>query len=242
MPGGGAHCAGYFPLLQTELGHEASFIVHERPGAEAGSPALSLAEQAVGLRDVIEAAGDGPALVVAHSLGGPVTVQLAADHPEVVAGVLLLDPTMFNGGRIIGILTPVTRMLALFERAPGINRWMWTRMRRTAARKIEGGPSPEVQAAIDVIVHPEQGRRTARRLRGFARDAHALTARLQADPIVVRGVIATAERPEKAPMRRAHRQMSELIGAELEVWEGTDHTMHLEQPARVVATIRRLLA
>ncbi len=43
--------------------------------------------------------GDGPVVVVAHSFGGALALQLAATHPDRVAGLVLLDPAVgLDGG------------------------------------------------------------------------------------------------------------------------------------------------
>jgi pimeloyl-ACP methyl ester carboxylesterase len=241
VPGGGARCPGYFPGLDALVG-EASLILHERPGAEEGSPALSLADQARMLRRVVDAVGRGPAIVVGHSLGGPVTAQLVVDHPEVVAAVLLLDPTPFTEDRITRRLSPSMRLISAWERTPGLRRLLARLLIRTATKRLADPITPEVRVAIDQIVDPEMARRASRRLRGFDADARALTERLEADPVSVPGVIATADRKATSALRKAHQRIGALLGTDVEVWEGTDHTMHFEDPERVVATLRRLLA
>jgi pimeloyl-ACP methyl ester carboxylesterase len=59
----------------------------DRPGfgeSGPGKPVVTLSEQARSI------AGQEPAIVVGSSYGGPVALQLAANHPEVVSGVLLV--------------------------------------------------------------------------------------------------------------------------------------------------------
>jgi lipase len=46
------------------------------------------------LADLVEAEADGPVWVVAHSFGGAVALSLAATRPELVAGLVLLDPAV----------------------------------------------------------------------------------------------------------------------------------------------------
>jgi len=64
----------------------------DRPGfgqSGPGAPVVALPDQARAIAALLEA-GPGPAIVVGSSYGGPVALQLAADHPEVVSGVLLV--------------------------------------------------------------------------------------------------------------------------------------------------------
>jgi pimeloyl-ACP methyl ester carboxylesterase len=76
---------GYGPMLAPD-----------RPGfGGSGAHAVipQLAEQARRLAGLLQ--GDGaPAIVVGHSLGGAIAVQLAMDYPDRVRGLLLLAPSV----------------------------------------------------------------------------------------------------------------------------------------------------
>ncbi len=64
----------------------------DRPGfGESGpqEPVISLSDQARAIAVLLESVG-GPAVVVGSSYGGPVALRLAADHPDLVAGLLLV--------------------------------------------------------------------------------------------------------------------------------------------------------
>jgi pimeloyl-ACP methyl ester carboxylesterase len=64
----------------------------DRPGfgrSGPGRPVVALAEQARAIAALLET-GPAPAIIVGSSYGGPVALQLAASHPEVVSGVLLV--------------------------------------------------------------------------------------------------------------------------------------------------------
>ncbi len=64
----------------------------DRPGfgeSGPGKPVVALSEQARSIAALLET-GQEPAVVVGSSYGGPVALQLAANHPEVVSGVLLV--------------------------------------------------------------------------------------------------------------------------------------------------------
>jgi pimeloyl-ACP methyl ester carboxylesterase len=49
------------------------------------------------LLEVMKASHDRPAYVIGNSLGGYLAVQLAALHPEIVRGVVLMNATPFWG-------------------------------------------------------------------------------------------------------------------------------------------------
>ena len=61
----------------------------------------TLDANAAALAELLESDGDGPVLVVGHSFGGAVALRLAAVRPDLVAGLVLLDPAVgLNGERM----------------------------------------------------------------------------------------------------------------------------------------------
>ena len=68
----------------------------DRPGFGLSGPAgamTSLADQAAAVLALMPADGR-PVLLLGHSLGGPIVARVAADHPERVAGLVLLAASM----------------------------------------------------------------------------------------------------------------------------------------------------
>jgi len=77
-------------LLKSSEGQRRLAV--DRPGfgqSGPGAPVAALSEQASAIAALVKS-GDGPAVLVGSSYGGPVALQLAADHPELVSGVLLV--------------------------------------------------------------------------------------------------------------------------------------------------------
>jgi pimeloyl-ACP methyl ester carboxylesterase len=72
------------------------FCSFRRPGLR-----FTLAEGADWLGDWIEAVGIGPCHVVAHSMGGYLTISLAASRPELVRRLVLVAPAVIAGTRPI---------------------------------------------------------------------------------------------------------------------------------------------
>jgi pimeloyl-ACP methyl ester carboxylesterase len=64
--------------------------------AGAGGP-HNLARFAADLRELIEALGLGPVVVVGHSMGATVALRLAVDAPELVSGLILIAPVPAGG-------------------------------------------------------------------------------------------------------------------------------------------------
>jgi pimeloyl-ACP methyl ester carboxylesterase len=82
--------------LATPLIPDHCVIAFDRPGyghstrPRRGAQALGV--QAGMTADVLDATGQGAAIVVAHSLGAAVALRLAMDFPERVAGLVLIAP------------------------------------------------------------------------------------------------------------------------------------------------------
>ncbi|AYJ49293.1 alpha/beta fold hydrolase [Rhodococcus sp. P1Y] len=63
-------------------------------GQSPWTPPWDIAAQVEGLKSVLDANAAGPVVVVGHSYGGALAVHLAKSHPELVRGLLLLDPAI----------------------------------------------------------------------------------------------------------------------------------------------------
>jgi lipase len=62
--------------------------------SEAPANGYQLSDLAGDVADVVEALGRGPAIVIGHSMGGAVGIQLALSRPERVARLVTLDPAL----------------------------------------------------------------------------------------------------------------------------------------------------
>jgi pimeloyl-ACP methyl ester carboxylesterase len=88
-------------LMQVPAGFH--YIAIDRPGFGKSGPdeaVASLPEQAKAVAAVIRAQNEGAAILVGHSLGGPVIAQTAVDAPELVSALVILagsvDPAQEN--------------------------------------------------------------------------------------------------------------------------------------------------
>lgn len=63
-------------------------------GRSPWTPPWDISAQVDGLKSVVESHARGPVLVVGHSYGGAIALHLAADHPQLVRGLVLLDPAV----------------------------------------------------------------------------------------------------------------------------------------------------
>jgi pimeloyl-ACP methyl ester carboxylesterase len=87
-------------LDDPELRARARLLAPDRPGyggSRRGHTEASLVRQAAALAAVLEAEPGPPAIVVGHSLGGPIAARLAMDRPDLVAGMVLIAPSIDPG-------------------------------------------------------------------------------------------------------------------------------------------------
>jgi pimeloyl-ACP methyl ester carboxylesterase len=97
------------------LAADCRLIVYDRRGYGASSPSpRSWAAHTDDARALLEAVAAAPAVLVGYSGGAMIALDLAMRHPELVAGIVLLDPA-FNLGRCLTpeLLTIVAAMRLL---------------------------------------------------------------------------------------------------------------------------------
>lgn len=85
-------------LMDEDLKKAGRLISVDRPGfglSEPKTPERSLREQSRRIAEALQKDGVvDNAILVGHSLGGPVIVRMAADYPELVKGLILVAPSM----------------------------------------------------------------------------------------------------------------------------------------------------
>ncbi|MFO7777447.1 MAG: alpha/beta fold hydrolase [Nitriliruptoraceae bacterium] len=119
--------------LERMRGLILSYRERVRPGTSTRCLAADLAV-------VLERRLDAPAVLVAHSLGGMVAQHLAADHPELVAGLVLSATSARADARLRTVLARWDRWLAAGEQ---------DRFRRDAIRASVTGRARHDHLALD---------------------------------------------------------------------------------------------
>jgi len=214
----------------------------ERADRRGGSPAY----QAAMLRDVLDRLGVERAIVVGHSWGGTLAAAFALDHPQRVAGLLLLAPPLFPFAR------HMTWLSTMF--ATPLAGWLYA---RTLALPL-GAPFIGVALASAFLPQlPPRGyiKRTAALLLlrpatflANARDVAGLRDFLQAQAARYAALwtpvtIMTGDRdPVVPPRRHAMAFAAAVPGAKLVVLPGIGHMLHHAAADRVTWEIENLIA
>ena len=157
-----------------------------------------------------------------------------------VAALLLLDPTPpVTPPVALRLIAPFLRVLACLG---PVGRRMWAAQARRDLRGV--AMSAEQERALAVYTDPRFLDENARWAKHLARDGTALAKDIAVGKLgaVPTTVVSAGNRSAKSPIRRAHeRLVASIAGAQLVVWEGTSHPLHIQQPVKVAAAILALL-
>ncbi|HYK31409.1 MAG TPA: alpha/beta hydrolase, partial [Streptosporangiaceae bacterium] len=82
--------AGVLPAVAEQV----RVIAYDRAGIGASDPVsrITVMSQVSDLAAIATAAGDGPCILAGHSWGGLLVLLAAAQHPDLIAGLVLIDP------------------------------------------------------------------------------------------------------------------------------------------------------
>jgi pimeloyl-ACP methyl ester carboxylesterase len=193
---------------------------------------------------VLEESGEGPALVVAHSLGSAVALRLALDHSHLVSGLVLIAPacnpypgkpawwarlsaTPILGDMFCGLIIP----------------WLGPPMSpASVANNFWPAPMPVnylEEGGVPLIFRPAAFRASA--LDVCASNAEFAAQQPRYAELFTPTVIITAEKDRiVSPKRHARALATDLPAAELVIAPDTGHMPHRLRTDLVVAAIRRV--
>ncbi|HVM68493.1 MAG TPA: alpha/beta hydrolase [Gaiellaceae bacterium] len=189
----------YFEPLARELGGAPL-----RPDLRRPEPMGELAAR-------VERLLDGPALLVANSMGCQVAVEVAVRRPQLVRGLVLVGPTVDPRAR--SFARQLARLLATAWYEP---------LRLVAIVVVDYftlGPIDTLRQARHALAHPIE-----ERLPG-----------VQAPTVVVRGA-----HDRLCPEPWARAAVERLPEASLVTVAGAGHAAHFSHPGEVAAVVRRL--
>lgn len=251
VPGGAATSVGYWGALPEALAELATVVQLDRPGTgrSAVVESLRLETQVEHLAAVIETVGGGPAVLVGHSLGGPVTLQLALDRPDLVAGIVQLDPAPITEPKLITTITRTYAVFAWAERTrlpvgPLFLKAVRAGLTRSMVRQDErrGRDGSAARDFVETTFAHQQWTQLDRILEHLADDGARLVERLRSEQPHLDGVVVASDRKQSQAAHRANVELAGLAGLELQTWEGTSHSVHLDEPQRTVELVRAQLS
>lgn len=172
---------------------------------------LSMGAHADLVAAALRAAGEGPVVLIGHSMGSQIAAEIAARHPSMVAALVLAGPTVDSAARSIRqqVLYLVRDLLG--ER-PAV---LW----RGAREYLRGGPHLIAKMRRTIAHQPEHAYRQVR-----------------CPTLVLRG-----ERDPMAPEQWCKQIVEAIPGARLEVIPGHGHGTLLSDTAHVAASIARFV-
>ena len=218
-----------------------SIAINNRGAGNSDAPpdddAYAVAHFAADAHALVTALGWRDVTLVGHSMGGATALQFACDHPECLAGLVLLDP-----------VNPDGRSGTAAEIEPRIDAFLAARRARLAASakqqldssELAGMPAaaPKWRALLDadMAAAPEC------RLRGSLRSMHAIQLGERLGCLSMPVLLACGARDELIPLGDMLETWKRLpVGSGLQVWHGIGHSPNLECPQALAAVLRQFV-
>lgn len=231
LPGGAASSRGFFPgLVEALARHRVMELDRPGTGVAQRTGTATLTSGASAAAQAIRDLDAGPAVVVGQSLGGLVAQQLAVDAPDVVAGLVLIDPTPADQLLQLRLLPWVVGVLG----APGQLPVVGSKLEPLMWRLFGAGKAPvapEARSGLTVILESATLAATGRATRSLPSEAPALLVRQ--GRLEVPAVVLTADRKQGHAIRASHEALAVRLGARLVAPAGAVHGEHLRDPAGV---------
>lgn len=226
LAGGAASSHGFFPgLVEALEGHRVVELDRPGTGLAKGDGPARLASGSAAVASVVRDLGE-PAVVVGQSLGGLVALQFAADHPELLAGLVLLEPTPVDMPELVPLLTRVLAVLSLPGRLPGVGRRLDLLVWRLLGLRFR--TAPEARASREAMFRSATVADTARAITTLGEEMRSLAPTVRG--LAVPSVLVTADRRPGHRVRQSHERLAAALGARVVAPAGAVHADHFRAP------------
>jgi pimeloyl-ACP methyl ester carboxylesterase len=173
--------------------------------------------------------------LVGHSMGGATVAQFAVDHPELLKGLILLDPADPDGRS----LPPGVSMDALLDGRMAARREQLARGGAGDGIDASGaGANAELmrELAADMRNAPE------RRLRGSMRSMLDIRLGERVKALTMPVLLAGGDADALIPLSNMLATWAKLpAGSGLHIWHGVGHSPNLDCPDDLASLIRRFV-
>ncbi|GAB2750706.1 hypothetical protein GCM10027174_26690 [Salinifilum aidingensis] len=249
-PGMAGTAHDWLPVVE-DLARRHRLLRVERPGLGSAPPRAgvpSLREEA-GALAAVAADVPGGVVLVAHSVAGLHAEAMTRCHPELVRGLVLLDPSCGPGRpgrpqRWRGAAERCGRAFADGAQHLGVTARLGPAAWSLLARGQTSRPVPEEvrrrgRAAFRSATAWTAAWQEYLAYPGMLGDLAALRQRTRFPAVAVRILTATAGTPSPAARRwrRCHRRLAGVLRAEHELLPAARHHLAWERPDRVVAAV-----
>jgi pimeloyl-ACP methyl ester carboxylesterase len=235
-----------FAHIAEAHGDEFRFLLLDRPGHGHSSPARDLhmlARQAKLAAGVLAQASQGPAIVLAHSLGAAVALRLALDFPQRVRALVLIAPACMpypgdNAWHAKLAATPVAGVAFSHLIVPLAAPLMAGRAIANTFAPATAPAGYEQRAGVPMQFRGGQFRANARAIVATNGEFAAQAPRYGeiAQPAII---IAPDKDRVVSPKRHALALSEAMPGAELVTAPGAGHMPHHVRPDLIIAALRR---
>lgn len=193
----------------------------------------SLAGLATAVGEAIAAANLVPAVIVGHSLGGAVALQVALDRPKLVRGLVLIDsagigpeinPELLDRVEAEPSRDEVRKLLELFFEDKKLV------LDRGIDEMYRGQTSPGADAALKAVAAA-----------AFNRDGQLINLRSRLAEVTAPVHLIWGEHDRVLPLHHAWSAASFLPYAWIDVIDGIGHVPQVEAPAATIEVIEQFL-
>ncbi len=175
--------------------------------------------------------------LVGHSMGGATAAQFAVDHPELLKGLVLLDPADPDG-RMAG--ADPSAVDQLVDQIVGGR----LQQRERGGRPIDIVDAAAPKAPADAMAELERDIRAApaRRLRGSMRSMLTLRLAERVKTLPMPVLLACGDADELIPLTSMLATWAKYpAGTGLCVWHGVGHSPNLDCPTELASVLRRFI-